>query len=151
MFPLHLRVGEASALKNADIKCDRHGRPCGALLSTSCAPASALSSVSDAPFDRRPKGAKHPGGKEWAPAVDELARDALAKVLELSHHCASERRLNDFIRVVADREQWSPGWWSSHGMRHGRVQDRLRCNVSPQRIMAEGRWRSRGAFDVYLS
>lgn len=149
MFPLFLRIGEATSLSNADIKFDRAGRPCGALIRAASGPPALP--ADDLPYDRRPKGAKCPGGKEWAPVVDLLAADALLQVSRLPQTRPSERRLNDFIQKVAEREQWGPGWWSSHGLRHGRVQDRLRSNVPPSTIMTEGRWRSRAAFEVYLS
>eukprot|EP00662_Eupelagonemidae_sp_cell21_P015495 gene15495-biopygen23719 len=145
-FPLYLRVGEASSLKNADIKFGANGDPCGALIT-----ASRPSPASSAAFDIRPKGAKHPGGKEWAAVPDELAIRALRTVAAMPERCSSEKRFNAFIGQVARSENWEPGWWASHGLRHGRVRDRLRHLVPPAQIMAEGRWRSRAAFEVYLS
>jgi integrase len=146
MFPLYMRIGEAASVRNADIKFGADARPCGILLK-----ASSSSSTDWSAFDIRPKGALLPGGKEWAPAVDDLAVEALLRVVRLSERGPSERRFNSFIRQVASAQRWGPGWWSSHGLRHGRVQDRLRARAPPDKIQSEGRWRSRAAFEVYLS
>ncbi len=146
MFPLYMRIGEALSVRNTDIKFGADARPCGVLLK-----ASSPSSAHWSDFDIRPKGALLPGGKEWAPAVDELAAESLLRVARLSERGPSEKRFNAFIQQVASAQRWGAGWWSSDGLRHGRVQDRLRANVPPDRIQAEGRWRSRAAFEVYLS
>ena len=82
-FPLYLRVGEAASVHNTDIKFDRGGQPCGVLLRASTAAAGAWST-----FDERPKGSLQPGGKEWAAPADDLACQALAKVVRLPMKCA---------------------------------------------------------------
>ncbi len=145
-FPFYLRIGEASSVRNADIQFDASGRPGGVLLR-----ASSVAAALAASFDQRPKGSQAPGGKQWAPPADALAIEALRHVSLLPETVPTERRFNAFIQGVADRERWGAGWWSSHGLRHGRVQDRLRAHASPDAIQSEGRWRSRAAFEVYLS
>ena len=148
-FSQFLRVGEARALRFEEAfvskKYGADQGPAGLLIRDS--------GSGRLPGEVRPKGARMPGQLEWAPCVDQLAVDSLRRLagLDRSVKAAAAERVNTFIQKVAEEADWGTGWWTVLGLRHGRVGDCLRAGIPDGEIQRAGRWRSRGAFEVYLN